>query len=118
MAMAALVKETDFEALAYAYMKKGHEQGLRHAEIFFDPQAHVDRGVALSAVIHGLNAGLLKGEKEFGITTKLICCFVKHLSVASALATVESVIPFVKNGEVRLHSTWIQLWDFIKVLLL
>ncbi|KAK4703943.1 adenine deaminase, partial [Phenoliferia sp. Uapishka_3] len=99
-AMAALVKQSDYEKLAYAYMKKAHADGVKQAEVFFDPQAHVDRDIELSAVVSGLNQGLVRGEKEFGMTTKLIMCFVKHLPVESALASVESIIPFVKSGEV------------------
>ncbi|KAL8278995.1 hypothetical protein RQP46_008664 [Phenoliferia psychrophenolica] len=100
LAMAALIKESDFEALAFAYMEKANADGVKHAEVFFDPQAHVDRGVAIAAVVGGLKAGLERGEKAFGMTTELIMCFVKHLPVASALASVESIIPFVKSGAV------------------
>ncbi|KAI5479067.1 hypothetical protein MNV49_004349 [Pseudohyphozyma bogoriensis] len=99
-AMDVLITEMDFELMAYAYMLRAAKDGVAHAEVFFDPQAHVGRGIDLKVVVDGLTTGLKRGERDFGISFKLICCFVKHLSVASAVETVESIIPFVKSGEV------------------
>ncbi|BGP21812.1 adenine deaminase [Rhodotorula toruloides] len=99
-AMDVLLDEEDFAALAFAYMQRVHADGLVHAEIFFDPQAHTGRGVALNVVVNGLKKGLKQGELEFGITTELIMCFVKHLSVESALEAVAEMKPFVEKGDV------------------
>ncbi|KAM0752241.1 adenine deaminase [Meredithblackwellia eburnea MCA 4105] len=100
MAMACLITHSDFSALAFAYMQRASADGVKHAEVFFDPQAHTGRGVALDVVVNGLTEGLRKGEAEFGMTTKLIMCFVKHLPVSSALEAVEATAPFVHSGEV------------------
>ncbi|GAA5955048.1 hypothetical protein JCM21900_002769 [Sporobolomyces salmonicolor] len=100
-AMDVLLYEDDFADLAYGYMKRVHTDGLVHAEVFFDPQAHTARGVALESVVRGLNKGLKKGEAEFGITHKLIKCFVKHLSVESAIESLEACAPYFQSGEIH-----------------
>ncbi|CEQ38972.1 SPOSA6832_00438, partial [Sporobolomyces salmonicolor] len=100
-AMDVLLYEDDFADLAYGYMKRVHTDGLVHAEVFFDPQAHTGRGVALESVVRGLNKGLKKGEAEFGITHKLIKCFVKHLSVESAIESLEACAPYFQSGEIH-----------------
>ncbi|GAA6036886.1 hypothetical protein JCM8097_006335 [Rhodosporidiobolus ruineniae] len=99
-AMDVLLTEDDFSKLAYAYLERVSKQGLVHAEIFFDPQAHTGRGVELDVVVKGLQKGLKKGERNFGISTHLIACFVKHLSVESACEMVQSVAPYVASGDV------------------
>ncbi|GAA5947513.1 hypothetical protein JCM10213_005140 [Rhodosporidiobolus nylandii] len=99
-AMDTLIHEDDFAALSYAYLQRVAPDGLKHAEIFFDPQAHTGRGIALDVVVKGLRKGLKKGGDEFGITTELIMCFVKHLSVESACEAVKEMEPYVKSGEV------------------
>ncbi|KPV78619.1 uncharacterized protein RHOBADRAFT_23675 [Rhodotorula graminis WP1] len=99
-AMDVLIDESDFAALAHAYLKRVHSDGLVHAEVFFDPQAHTGRGIALDVVVRGLKKGLAQGEEEFGITTELIMCFVKHLSVESAQQAVVEMQPYVASGDV------------------
>lgn len=98
--MDVLIDESDFAALAHAYLKRVHGDGLVHAEVFFDPQAHTGRGIALDVVVQGLKKGLAQGEKEFGISTELIMCFVKHLSVESAQQAVVEMQPYVASGDV------------------
>lgn len=98
--MDVLLDESDFAALAYAYLKRVHGDGLVHAEVFFDPQAHTGRGLALDVVVQGLKKGLARGEREFGISTELIMCFVKHLSVESAQQAVVEMQPYVASGDV------------------
>lgn len=98
--MDVLIDEEDFAALAYAYMKRVSGDGLVHAEVFFDPQAHTGRGIALDVVVKGLKKGLAQGEGDFGITTELIMCFVKHLSVESAQQAVLEMQPWVASGDV------------------
>lgn len=92
--MAALVTEADFEDLMVAYLRKAQSQNIRHAEIFFDPQAHADRGIAFATVIDGLWSGCRRSESEFGITTRLIMCFLRDRSSQSAMQTLELALPF------------------------
>lgn len=99
-AMDVLIDESDFAALAFAYLERVATDGLKHAEIFFDPQAHTGRGVSLDVVVKGLKKGLAKGQTAFGITSDLIMCFVKHLPVSEALVAVRDMAPFVQSGEV------------------
>ncbi|KAM0793141.1 hypothetical protein ACM66B_000617 [Microbotryomycetes sp. NB124-2] len=98
--MEVLLTAHDFEALTWAYLERVHQDGLSHAEIFFDPQAHTGRGVALDVVVQGIDRALRKAREQFGITSKLTMCFVKHLSVDSALEAVESMATYVQSGVV------------------
>jgi adenosine deaminase len=84
--MSVLIGAADFEALAWEYFQKASNNGVHHAEVFFDPQAHVARGVAYSTIITGLSAARDRAEKELGISTLLICCFLRHLPVPESLA--------------------------------
>jgi adenosine deaminase len=83
----------DFHALARAYLHKAREQGVVHAEIFFDPQTHTARGIALGTVLDGLCRALGEAEREFGITHRLILCFLRDLSAADAMRTLEEALP-------------------------
>jgi adenosine deaminase len=83
----------DFTDLADAYLARARAQGVRHAEIFFDPQAHTARGVAIDTVITGLADALERGEERYGITTRLILCFLRDQPASAALATLESARP-------------------------
>jgi adenosine deaminase len=84
----------DFHALTWAYLRKVHEQGVVHVEIFFDPQTHTARGVPFSTVIGGIQSALAEGERVFGITHRLIMCFLRHLSAADAMSTLEAALPY------------------------
>ncbi len=84
----------DFHALTLAYLRKAHEQGVVHVEIFFDPQTHTARGIALATVLEGLRRALLQAEGEFGITCRLILCFLRHLSADEAMRTLEEALPY------------------------
>lgn len=77
--MSVLVQERDFHDLTKAYLDKVAQQGVSHVEIFFDPQAHTDRGIAFETVLDGISSGLETGFKDHGITSKLIMCFLRHL---------------------------------------
>jgi adenosine deaminase len=83
----------DFHALARAYLRKAHAQGIVHVEIFFDPQTHTARGVALATVLDGLRRALAEAERESGITSRLILCFLRHLSAEEAMRTLEDALP-------------------------
>ena len=89
--MSVLRTEDDFADLASAYLARASADGVRHAELFFDPQAHTSRGVPIDAVIDGLLRGLADAQKTTGITGGLILCFLRHLPASEAIETLESV---------------------------
>jgi adenosine deaminase len=89
-----LLLEQDFYDVTWAYLRKAASQGVRHAEIFFDPQAHTDRGVDLGTVITGLRRALRDGERRLGISSHLIMCFLRHLSSEEAMETLRQVLPY------------------------
>jgi adenosine deaminase len=95
--LVVLQSESDFRALAEAYLERAASQGLRHVEMFFDPQAHTDRGVPLQAVIRGLASALAEAEQRLGITGGLILCFLRNLPVESAMATLDSLGPLAEH---------------------
>lgn len=92
--MKVLQTEQDFYDLTLAYLKKAHAQNVWHIEIFFDPQGHTSRGVKFSTVINGISHALKDGEKQFGITSNLILCFLRHLSEEDAMQTLEEALPY------------------------
>jgi adenosine deaminase len=89
-----LLKEQDFYDLAWAYLTRVAGQNVRHAEIFFDPQTHTERGVAFETVITGFHRALQDAESKLGMTSRLILCFLRHLSAESAMQTLEEALPF------------------------
>ena len=93
-AMSTLIEERDFHDLTMAYMKKAASQGVTHAEIFFDPQAHTSRGVPFEKVVKGIHAGLEDAESSLGITSSMIMCFLRDLSAESAMQTLESALKY------------------------
>lgn len=89
-----LLTEQDFYDMTRAYLQRAAADQVRHAEIFFDPQTHTERGVAMATVIHGIHRALADGVREFGISSALILCFLRHLSEEAAFATLEEALPF------------------------
>ena len=89
--------EQDFTDLADAYLSRAAAQGVRHAEIFFDPQAHTARGVPVETVIAGLDAALSRSEERYGVTTRLILSFLRDLPAEEALATLEEAKPYLEG---------------------
>jgi adenosine deaminase len=87
--------EDDFRDMALAYFARLHADGGRHAEVFFDPELHTDRGLPFSMAIDGLTAGMKEAEAKYGITSKLIMCFLRHLDEASSLKTLKSAEPYL-----------------------
>jgi len=75
-----LIKEQDFFDLTWAYILKCKEDNIVHTEIFFDPQTHTDRGIDFDIIINGIFNALKKAEKEFGLSFKIIMCFLRHLT--------------------------------------
>jgi len=89
-----LLRDRDFYDLTCAYLRKAHEQNVRHAEIFFDPQAHTERDVPIPEIIEGIDQALREGEKRFGISSQLILSFLRHLSGDDAMQTLEAALPY------------------------
>jgi len=90
---AALVDEQDFFDLAAAYFERAHADGVVHAELFFDPQTHTQRGVAFETVLDGLERACRDARARFGISSRLILCFLRHLSEDEGFATLEQAMP-------------------------
>lgn len=86
--------EEDFHDLTLAYLKKAASQNVRHTEIFFDPQTHTDRDIPFETVLNGITAALKRGQTELGISSQLILSFLRHLSAASAMETLQQALPF------------------------
>jgi adenosine deaminase len=89
-----LVEEQDFYDLTWAYLQRAAQQGVRHIEIFFDPQTHAERGIAFRRVITGIHRALADGETKLGISSRLILCFLRHLSAREAQETLEAAVLF------------------------
>ena len=87
-----LIKEQDFFDLTWAYAKKCKEDNVVHAEIFFDPQTHVNRGINFDTVINGIYKALQKANEEFGLTSKIIMCFLRHLDEASGFEILDQAL--------------------------
>ena len=92
--MAVLRTEDDFADLAAVYLRKAASQGVTHAEIFFDPQAHTSRGVDLGVVVRGLRRGLDTASAETRVHADLIACFLRDRPVSEALDTLDALEPF------------------------
>jgi adenosine deaminase len=90
---AVLRTERDFAELTEAYLTRAAAQGVRHAEIFFDPQVHTARGVELGAVVEGISGALDRAPQRHGISTGLILCFLRDLGGPAASETFEAVRP-------------------------
>jgi adenosine deaminase len=92
---AVLRTEEDFRDLASAYFDRAAADTVRHAEIFFDPQTHTDRGIPFAVAADGLLAGMAQARARHGITSKLILCFLRHLDEDAALATLKAAEPWL-----------------------
>ena len=90
-----LLTEEDFQDLAMAYFRRLAADGGVHAEIFFDPQTHTDRGLPFKVAIDGLLAGMDQAKAELGITSKLILCYLRHLDEDAAFATLKAAEPWL-----------------------
>ena len=90
-----LQTEQDFHDLTAAYLDRARADTVRHVEIFFDPQGHTARGVAFDTVIAGITRALDDARERHGITSKLILCFLRHLSEAEAQATLDEAMPWL-----------------------
>lgn len=91
--------EQDFHDLALAYFEQAAADSVRHAEIFFDPQTHTDRGIPFQVVADGLLSGMSEAETRLGVTSKLILCFLRHLDEDAAFATLKAAEPWLDRIE-------------------
>lgn len=91
--MSVLQTQADFRDLTWAYLTRVHAQNVTHTEIFFDPQGHTERGVTFEIVLDGIEEALIRARDELGMTTRLIMCFLRHLSEESALETLDEALP-------------------------
>jgi adenosine deaminase len=89
-----LLNEQDFYDLTWAYLERAVAQGVRHAEIFFDPQTHTDRGVQFETVVTGIHRALEDGRARLNLTSGLILCFLRHLSADAAMKTLAEALPY------------------------
>jgi adenosine deaminase len=90
--MSVLLKEADFYDLAMAYFRKAASQNVRYVEFFFDPQGHTSRGVTFETVIAGLSRAQAEAEKELGLRSRMIMCFLRHLDEADAERTLDQAL--------------------------
>ena len=89
-----LLKQQDFFDMAWAYFERAAADNVVHAELFFDPQTHTDRGVPMRDVIVGLTHACRRAHAELGISAGLILCFLRHLSEEAAFETLEQALPY------------------------
>lgn len=87
--------EQDFHDMAWAYFQRAHADHVIHAEVFFDPQTHTERGIAFGTVIGGLRSAAERAQAELGLRAELILCFLRHLSEQAAFETLEQARPHV-----------------------
>ncbi|CAN5408212.1 adenosine deaminase [soil metagenome] len=90
-----LLTEQDFHDLALAYFRRASADNVRHAEIFFDPQTHTDRGIPMQVAVEGLLAGMKAAQDDLGVSSKLILCFLRHLEEDAAFATLKAAEPWL-----------------------
>ncbi|MEO8281181.1 MAG: adenosine deaminase, partial [Ideonella sp.] len=88
-----LLQEEDFFDMAMAYFERAAADHVVHAELFFDPQTHTDRGVPIETVIHGLSRACAEAKRRHGISAALILCFLRHLSEEAAFETLRQALP-------------------------
>ena len=84
-----LITEEDFFDLTWEYILRCKQDNIVHTEIFFDPQSHLPRGVRFEIIINGIYKALKKAEKDFGITSKIIMCFLRHLDEDSCFGVLK-----------------------------
>ncbi|MEL7110321.1 MAG: adenosine deaminase [Pseudomonadota bacterium] len=93
--MSVLQTEADFHDLTDAYLQRCQADNVRHVEVFFDPQGHTERGLPFATPIEGILAALDAAKEKYGITYKLIMCFLRHLSEEDAFETLTQAEPYL-----------------------
>ena len=92
-----LLHEQDFYELTQAYLGRCLEEGIVHTEIFFDPQTHIHRGIPFKVIFNGIWRALQEAKKDWGISSELILCFLRHLSEEDAFRTLKLALPFQEH---------------------
>ena len=95
LATNALQTEQDFFDLTWAYLERCRAENIVHTEIFFDPQSHTSRGIPFKVVIDGIHGALSQAQSQLDISSRLILCFLRHLSADDALSTWKSAEPWM-----------------------
>lgn len=90
--MQVLVAAEDFAEMTHAYLRRASEAGVRHVELFFDPQAHMARGVELSTVVEGIASALADSAEQYGMSSSLIACFIRDRDPAEALQVLQQLL--------------------------
>ena len=98
--MGVLCEAEDFKALTLAYMDRAAADGIVHVEIFYDPQGHTSRGIPFAVATDGILAGLAEGGRKHGITSRLILCFLRHLSEEEGFETFREAEPWFADGRI------------------
>ena len=91
--MAVLQREQDFYDLTFAYLTRASQDGIVHAEIFFDPQGHTSRGIEFATMLDGIWRALEDGRNELGVSSRLIMCFLRHLNEEDAFEALRQAMP-------------------------
>ncbi len=92
--VSVLQTEQDFYDLTWAYVRKAVAQSVRHAELFFDPQAHTQRGIPFQTVYRGIHQALQDAQRQYDLSSQLILCFLRDQSVESARETLQQALPY------------------------
>lgn len=92
-----LVTQQDFYDLTWAYCERAHADNIVHTEIFFDPQTHTARGIAFGTALNGICQALNDAYKQFGMTSRVIMCFLRHLSEDDGFATLDQAMPYLER---------------------
>jgi adenosine deaminase len=98
--MGVLLSEEDFYDLTLAYLERVAAEGAVHVEVFFDPQGHTERGVALATVCEGILCALAEGERRLGVSSRLILCILRHLSEEAGFACYREAEPWFADGRI------------------
>ena len=89
-----LLHEQDFYDMAWAYLLRAKADNVLRTEMFFDPQTHTARGVAMDTVVNGLHRACVDAQAQLGVSAALILCFLRHLSEEEAFETLEQALPY------------------------
>lgn len=92
--MSVLQTEQDYFDLAFAYLTKAQQDNVKYTEMFFDPQAHLERGIQLATIFNGITKAINKAQQDYQLTASLIPCFLRHLDENNALATFDKLLEF------------------------
>ncbi|MEO7022945.1 MAG: adenosine deaminase, partial [Leifsonia sp.] len=90
--MDVLRTAADFADLTRHYLATAQAQGVRHVELFFDPQAHTARGIALETVLDGITTALDEAQQHRDVTSGIILCFLRDQPVEDAEASLTAAL--------------------------